>query len=129
MAVISKITTPDGVTYDIKDSVSGYTTNTGTVIGTGNSGYLAKWNSTTGITNGPQLGSSTTTFLRNDGTWATPDTGSGGGVQSDWNETDTTSMAYILNKPNVYTISSSHDGNGTVTLIASVLTNADNISY
>lgn len=33
MAVISKITTPDGVVYDIKDSVSGYTTNTGTVTG------------------------------------------------------------------------------------------------
>ena len=46
---------------------------TGTLtIGTGTSGYLAKWNGTSSLTNGPQLGSSTTTFLRNDGSWATP---------------------------------------------------------
>lgn len=42
------------------------------VTGSGTSGYLAKWNGTNTITNGPQLGSSTTTYLRNDGTWATP---------------------------------------------------------
>lgn len=42
------------------------------VTGNGTSGYLTKWNGTNSITNGPQLGSSTTTFLRNDGTWAAP---------------------------------------------------------
>lgn len=42
------------------------------VTGSGTSGYLTKWNGTNSITNGPQLGSSTTTFLRNDGTWAAP---------------------------------------------------------
>lgn len=42
------------------------------ITGSGTSGYLAKFNGTNTITNGPQLGSSTTTFLRNDGTWATP---------------------------------------------------------
>lgn len=42
------------------------------VTGSGTSGYLAKWDGTNTITNGPQLGSSTTTFLRNDGSWATP---------------------------------------------------------
>ena len=42
------------------------------VTGSGTSGYLTKWSGTNTITNGPQLGSSTTTFLRNDGTWATP---------------------------------------------------------
>ena len=42
------------------------------VTGSGTSGYLVKWNGTNTITNGPQLGSSTTTYLRNDGTWATP---------------------------------------------------------
>ena len=42
------------------------------VTGSGTSGYLAKWNGANTITNGPQLGSSTTTFLRNDGSWATP---------------------------------------------------------
>ena len=43
-----------------------------TVSGSGTSGYLAKFNATRGVTNGPQLGSSTTTYLRNDGSWATP---------------------------------------------------------
>jgi hypothetical protein len=42
------------------------------VTGSGTSGYLTKWNGTHTITNGPLLGSSTTTFLRNDGEWATP---------------------------------------------------------
>lgn len=128
MADISNITTPDGTTYDIKDStarsqsgVSGvkgssettyrtgnvdlsasdlglfnqtaasggtavslvttgekYTWNnkqnalTNPVTGTGTSGYLAKWNGTGTVTSGPQLGSSTTTYLRNNGTWGAP---------------------------------------------------------
>lgn len=41
-------------------------------VGSGTSGYLTKWNGTNSLTNGPQLGSSTTTFLRNDGSWAAP---------------------------------------------------------
>lgn len=49
-----------------------FTANTGTVTGTGTSGYLAKWNGTSSITNGPQLGSDITKFLRNDGTWVVP---------------------------------------------------------
>ena len=40
--------------------------------GSGTSGCLAKFNGTSSITNGPQLGSGTTTYLRNDGSWATP---------------------------------------------------------
>ena len=42
------------------------------VTGSGTAGYLTKWSGTHTVTDGPQLGSSTTTFLRNDGTWATP---------------------------------------------------------
>lgn len=42
------------------------------VTGSGTSGYLAKFNGTNTVTSGPQLGSATTTFLRNDGSWATP---------------------------------------------------------
>lgn len=42
------------------------------ITGSGTSGYLAKFNGANTITNGPQLGSSTTTYLRNDGSWATP---------------------------------------------------------
>lgn len=64
MADISKIKTPDNTTYNIKDANA--------VTGSGTSGYLAKFNGSKSITNGPQLGSSTTTFLRNDGNWAAP---------------------------------------------------------
>lgn len=42
------------------------------ITGSGTSGYIAKFNGTNTITNGPQLGSSTSTYLRNDGSWATP---------------------------------------------------------
>lgn len=42
------------------------------VTGSGTSGYIAKFSGANTVTNGPALGSSTTTFLRNDGTWATP---------------------------------------------------------
>lgn len=52
-----------------------------------------------------------------------------GGAQSDWNQASTSSPAYILNKPSVYTISSTHDGNGNVTLIASALNVASTTSY
>lgn len=50
----------------------GYTTNTGTVTGTGTTGYLAKWSSGSGITNGPAFTSGGTKFLKQDGTWGSP---------------------------------------------------------
>ena len=74
-------------TYTFEDGTNGFTviTNgsgvqtvtvtpsiTNNITGSGTSGYLAKFNGTNTITNGPQLGSSTTTYLRNDGTWDTP---------------------------------------------------------
>lgn len=40
--------------------------------GTRTSGYIAKFSGQNTITNGPQLGSATTTYLRNDGTWVNP---------------------------------------------------------
>ena len=61
----------DGTNYQIVgDFDTGVPSNN--VTGSGTSGYLTKWNGTNTVTNGPQLGSSTTTFLRNDGSWATP---------------------------------------------------------
>lgn len=42
------------------------------VTGSGTSGYLVKWNGTNSVTDGPRIGSDTTTYLRNDGLWATP---------------------------------------------------------
>ena len=47
------------------------------VTGSGTSGYIAKFNGANTITNGPAFGSSTTTFLRNDGSWATPESPGG----------------------------------------------------
>lgn len=51
----------------------------------------------------PVLDSDTNHYLRGDGTWATPAGGGGGeeNVQSDWEETNTESDAYILHKPDV----------------------------
>lgn len=52
----------------------------------------------------------------------------GSGVQSDWNETDTTSEAYIRNKPNIPSVVSaqfSYDGNNE----ALTITPADSVVY
>lgn len=69
---VSLVTTGEKYTWNNKQDAL-----TNPVTGTGTSGYLAKWDGSGTVTNGPQLGSDTTTFLRNDGTWATP-SGSGG---------------------------------------------------
>ena len=42
------------------------------VTGSGTSGYIAKFNGENTITNGPAIGTDTTKFLRNDGTWQVP---------------------------------------------------------
>ena len=61
------------------------------VTGSGTNGYLAKFNGTNTITNGPALGSGTTTYLRNDGTWQTPtDTKNTAG------STDTSSKIFLI---------------------------------
>ncbi len=51
---------------------------TNNITGTGANGYIPVFNGAHTLTNGPQIGSGTSTFLRNDGVWATP---SGGGSQ------------------------------------------------
>lgn len=50
------------------------------VTGSGTNGYLTKFSDTNTVTNGPAFGTATNTFLRNDGSWATP-TGSVTGVK------------------------------------------------
>ena len=42
------------------------------VTGSGTANYLAKFSGANTIANGPLIGTATTTYLRNDGTWATP---------------------------------------------------------
>ena len=71
MADISQIKLPNNTTYNVKDANA--------VTGSGTSGYLTKFNGNKSVTNGPALGSDTTKFLRNDGTWAVPPGSSGGG--------------------------------------------------
>lgn len=82
------ITIPDNnTTYTFANGTNGFTVTpaggsaqtvtvtpsiTNNVTGSGTSGYIAKFNGTNTITNGPAFGSATTTYLRNDGTWATP---------------------------------------------------------
>jgi hypothetical protein len=46
---------------DTEIDLSGY------IQGSGTNGYIAKFNGTDSITNGPQLGNATNTYLRNDG--------------------------------------------------------------
>lgn len=62
------VTPSDGTAQDITITPS----ITNNITGSGTSGYLVKFNGANTITNGPQLGSATTTFLRNDGSWTTP---------------------------------------------------------
>jgi hypothetical protein len=70
----NKITTSGNYTQTFPNA-------TGTIVnGTGTNGYIAKWNGGNSITNGPAFGSDTTTFLRNDGTWATPSGGGSGNL-------------------------------------------------
>ena len=61
--------TPSGGTAQTVTITPSITNN---VTGSGTSGYLTKFNGANSITNGPQLGSSTTTYLRNNGTWGDP---------------------------------------------------------
>ena len=84
------------------------------VTGSGTSGYLTKWNGTHTITNGPQLGSSTTTFLRNDGTWATPP---GTYTHPTYTRTDTTSTASPAHGETFTAIDSVTATNGHVTAV------------
>lgn len=92
----SSVTIPDNnTTYTFADGTNGFTVTpsggsaqsvtvtpsiTNNVTGSGTSGNLAKFNGANTVTDGPALGSDTTKFLRNDGTWAAP--GGGGTVTS-----------------------------------------------
>lgn len=65
--------TSSGIDFHTSNGTMYVPSGSGTLtFGYGTSGYLAKWNGTNSLVSGPQLGSSTTTFLRNDGSWATP---------------------------------------------------------
>ena len=61
------------------------------ITGSGTSGYIAKFNGTNTITNGPAFGSATTTYLRNDGSWATPEN-----TKNTAGSTDTSSKIFLI---------------------------------
>ena len=63
------------------------------ITGTGTAGSIAKFDGANGITSGPAIGSGTTKFLREDGTWQEP---SGGGpvVLSNSLAADATSLSF-----------------------------------
>ena len=69
------------------------------ITGTGTSGSIAQFDGANHITNGPTFGGDTTLFLRNDGAWDTPQGDLN--VQADWAEEDSSSDAYIQNKPSI----------------------------
>ena len=60
-----------GTTVSLVTTGEKYTWNN-KVSGSGTSGYIAKFNGDNSITSGPQIGTATNTYLRNDGTWAVP---------------------------------------------------------
>ena len=62
------VTPSSGSAYDvtITPSISN------NIIGTGESGYIAKFNGANTLTKGPKIGTGTTKYLREDGSWATP---------------------------------------------------------
>ena len=80
-------TTDTNTTYTFANGTNGFTVTpsggtaqtvtvtpsiTNNVTGSGTSGYIAKFNGGNTITNGPAIGSDTTKYLRNDGTWVKP---------------------------------------------------------
>ena len=75
------------VTVDAKGHITNVNEHTVTmpsvannVTGAGTSNYLAKFSDTNVITDGVALGSDTTKFLRNDGSWEVPDAGTDANV-------------------------------------------------
>lgn len=90
---LGTVTVPDNnTTYTFANGTNGFTVTpsggsaqtvtvtpsiTNNVTGSGTSGYIAKFNGSNTITNGPAIGSGTTKYLREDGTWQTPPSSSG----------------------------------------------------
>ena len=65
------------------------------ITGSGTSGYLTKFNGTNTITEGPALGSGTTTFLRNDGSWAAPSSNALSDISLTWSSSVSTTDWFL----------------------------------
>lgn len=141
--------TPSGgeaQTVTVTPSISNNITGTGTRT----SGYLVKFSGTNTITNGPAIGTGTTKFLREDGTWVVPggtyslptaSSSTLGGVKvgsglsiSDGvlSHTDTSSQASSSNSGRTYIQSITLDTYGHVTALSTAtetVTNTHNTAY
>jgi hypothetical protein len=129
---LGTVTVPDNnTTYTFANGTNGFTVTpsggsaqtvtvtpsiANNITGSGTSGYLTKFNGTNTVTNGPQLGSSTTTYLNNAGNWATPpDTKNTAG------STDTSSKIFLIGatsqaaNPQTYSDNEVYATNGVLT--------------
>ena len=123
------------LTYDGTNWVRDYeTTVANNLTGSGTNGYLAKFNGTNSITNGPQIGSAVTNqtqetlFLRSDGTWAKPSYTEnthytanlivGASSSAKANAANTTTNSIFLNLVENNTVQNYHNivGGGSVTV-------------
>lgn len=103
---ISKVRIPSGTILNIKDTaartrLSELNNVENKNVATIKEEILTSANVKTALNTGTDDG----TFLAKDGTWKVPAGGSS--VQSDWNEADSTSDAYINNKPTLATVATS----------------------
>ena len=136
----------DAQTVTVTPSISNNITGTGTRT----SGYLAKFSGTNTITNGPALGTGTTKFLREDGTWVVPGgtyslptassstlggvkVGSGLSISDEvLSHADTSSQASSSNSGRTYIQSITLDTYGHVTALSTAtetVTNTHNTAY
>lgn len=105
-----------GLSVDANGALYATNATTGTVTGSGINGYLAKWTgadgqSVTELTVGPAIGTSTTTYLREDGTWATPATVSHAHGDIDYSGAITTNPGTTIASGDALLIADSSLGN------------------
>jgi len=119
--------------YYLKDTISGYTTNTGTITGVSINGTSI---ATSGAVNIPLATSSAAGVMSSSDKTKLEGIASGAevNVQSDWNDTDSGSDAFIKNKPTIPTDTSdltNGAGFATETYVQNYINalDANNVSY
>lgn len=128
MADISKIKLPNGNTYNIKDTISGYTTNEGTITSVSADGTLV---SNAGAANIPAATTSVPGVMTAaDKTKLTNiETGAQKNVQSDWAQTDNTQDDYIKNKPTIANTLVTANATNRTLFITTEIVDGDVVSY
>ena len=114
--------------YSIKDTVSGYTTNTGTITEVSVNGTSVATSGTANIplaTTSSAGAMSSTDKTKLEGISA----GAEVNVQSDWNVTDSTSDAFIKNKPDISNISITANATNRTLFIDTDIVDGDAVSY